>query len=581
MNDLPGIICIADDIIIHGKNDEEHDINMKKFLQRCETEGIALNKKKMQIKVEKLTFMGHMISKNGLSPDPAKVEAIKNARVPNDKTQLRSFLGAVNYLGKFMPNLSNEMQPLNNLLKNDVQWIWSSTQDKAFKTVKDKISDSTMLSYYDSRKGLTLENDASEYGIGSVLLQENKPIGFASRTLTPTEQNYAQIEKEMLAIVYGLEKFHYYAYGKRITVVTDHQPLVTIKMKPLSKAPKRLRNMLLRCQDYDMNLIYKPGTSIPVADALSRNPSTNENTQTVHFVSNIENLPVNKYRFNEIQAATDTDSTLKILKETIAHGWPDKKELHPSIVPYFSYRDEMTCEDGIIMRGDRIVIPKSLRYDMKQKIHSGHTGINSCLRRARTYVFWPGMSAEIRSFIETCETCTSLPSKQPQQSLFPHKVPDRPWQSVSTDIFCIESRNYLVTVDNYSNFFEVDFLQDMTSNNIISKLKQHFARHGIPDTIYSDNGPQLVSTEFHNFCIKWNVTHNTSSPGNSKANGSAEAAVKVAKNLMKKCQMSKEDPYIALLNLRNTPQEGIDATPAQRLFGRRTRTLLPTKTSLR
>ena len=214
--------------------------------------------------------------------------------------------------------------------------------------------------------------------------------------LSASEKNYAQIEKEMLAILYGLDKFHHYVYGREVTIYTDHKPLVSIVTKPLSKAPKRIQSMLLKIQDYNFNLIYKTGNSIPVPDALSRAPV--EECQEVNLVRNDANLPLKAERFEEIKRETLKDNVMLELKNVIANGWPEhKSELSPNIAQYFNYRDELTIENGIIFRGQRIIIPKSLRADMKMKVHVGHTGINSCLRRARTYVFWPCMSDVCKS----------------------------------------------------------------------------------------------------------------------------------------------------------------------------------------
>lgn len=579
ISDLEGIVCIADDIIIHGRDEKEHEIRMKKFIERCEKEGVKLNKEKMEQKVSSVTFMGHTITENGLEVDKEKVKAIENFPVPTNVSELRSFLGMMNFISKFIQNCADLAHPLHNLLRKNVPWNWSSAQDKAFQTIKEKISNSARLSYYDPTKELILENDASEYGLGSTMLQQEKPIAYASRALSDTEKNYAQIEKEMLAIVYALEKYHHYVYGREVIIHTDHKPLVNITQKSLAKAPKRLQSMLLRIQDYNYKLIYKPGKSIPVADALSRAPV--DNSDHVNFVSNAANLPLKEEKFEEIKRETDKDQIMCDLKKVISEGWPENKnQLQQHLSQYFNYRDELTIEDGLIFRGEKIVIPESLRKDMKKKVHAGHTGINSCLRRARTYIFWPGMSAEIRQYVENCNTCASLQAKQSAEPLKLHETPDRPWQKVATDIFTIDSKNYLVTVDYFSQFFEVDYLEQTTSTTVIHKLKAHFARHGIPDTLISDNGPQLVSQEFKTFCTNWNINHKTCSPGNSQSNGAAEAAVKVAKQFMRKCSMNHEDPYIALLNLRNTPQEGTIYSPVQRLMGRRTKTLLPTRTKL-
>lgn len=578
-SDLPGIICIADDIIIHGKSQEEHDKHLHNFLQRCKDKGVSLNKNKMKHNVPSLTFMGHKITKNGLEVDEEKVRAINEYPKPSNVSELRTFLGMVNFVAKFIPNTAKMLFPLNNLLQKDIPWNWYKNQEHAFLKIKEAICNSVKLAYYDPAKELILENDASEYGLGSTLMQDGKPIAFASRSLSDTERRYAQIEKEMLAITYGLSKFHHYAYGRQVSVTTDHKPLVSIVQKPLCKAPKRLQNMLLKNQNYNYTLIYKRGTEIPVADALSRAPvDPSRRNETVH---NISYAPIKESRLQDIRIATETDDDMTQLKKTIATGWPDDKcKLSPPVAVFFSYKDELTIDNGVIFRGERIVIPKSLRSEMKRKVHAGHTGINSCLRRARNYIFWPGMSAEIRQFVEACDICASLQIKQQQEPLCLHDIPERPWQKVAMDIFTVQSRNYLVTTDYFSQFFEVDFLPDMLSATVIHKSKANFARHGIPELIISDNAGQFTSQEFKNFLQTWNMSHKTISPGNSKANGAAEAAVKIAKRMMKKCHLSKEDPYIALLNLRNTPQEHTYLSPVQKLMGRNTNTLLPTHPKL-
>ena len=238
-------------------------------------------------------------------------------------------------------------------------------------------------------------------------MQNLKPLAYACRSLSPSERNYAQIEKELLAIVYGLQKFHYYVYGRDVTIYTDHKPLVSIVYKPLSKASKRIQSMLLKIQDCAFKLVYKQGTTIPVADALSRAPV--EKYQEINLMSNASGTSIKIERFEEIRQSTEKDPTCCTLKKVIAEGWPhDKHSLPIELTPYWTYRDELTIENGIIYRGERIVIPQTLRPDMKKKIHAGHAGINSCLRRARTLVFWPRMSSEIRQYCEACITCASV-----------------------------------------------------------------------------------------------------------------------------------------------------------------------------
>ena len=575
LDGLPGIVCIADDVIIHGKDEEQHDHHLTLFLQRCSERGIKLNENKLVLKKSEVTFMGHRVTCDGLQSDPEKIRAITHMKEPKDVPELRRFLGCINYLAKFLPNLSETLSPLLNLLKKDVGWNWSSTQQDAFDKAKLLVTSTPVLTFYDPGKELLLENDASEYGLGSALYQNGKPIAFSSRSLTETETRYAQIEKEMLAVCHGLTKFHHYTYGRDVRVLTDHKPLVSIKKKPLSKAPRRIQNLLLRTQDYSYSLEYKEGKNIPVADTLSRAP-LHEVPQS-EVINHIFYTPIKTDRLQQIKLATLADDTLTQLKAIITKGWPNSKdEVPPTVLPYFSYRDELTVQDGIVLRGERVVIPLSMRGDIKDKVHAGHLGINSCLRRARELVFWPGMSSEIRQYIESCGVCATYCDRQPAEPLVLNKVPNRPFSTVASDIFTIEGHDYLVTVDCYSTFIEVDRLTNLTTEEVIVKLKHHFARYGIPDTLLSDNGTQYTSAKFRQFSKDWNFFHQTSSPGNSQSNGAAEAAVKVAKRMMRRCQALKEDPYIGLLNLRNTPTEGLSTSPAQRLMGRRTRTVVPT-----
>ena len=576
LHGLPGVVCIADDVLIHGRSNAEHDFNLNKFLERCATKGIKLNRDKLELRMEKISFMGHIISREGLKTDPEKVRAITDFPTPASVEELRRFLGMVNYLARYVPHLTDLVHPLSNLLRNDVLWQWSPAQDSAFTKTKQAITSAPTLHYYNPSKELTLENDASDYGLGSALLQEGKPVAFASRSLSPSERNYAQLEKEMLAVVFGLEKFHHYSYGKNLTVITDHKPLVAIARKPLSKAPKRLQSLLLRTQVYNFDLIYRPGKELHLSDALSRAPLPDTVTEERVMVNNLQHSPVNADRLSQIRTATTTDKTLSCLAQTIRTGWPDdRRKCPPSLLPYFSYRDELTVQDGIILRSDRIVIPTSLRPEMKQKVHAGHLGINSCLRRARDLIFWPGMTTDIRRYIESCDTCASSMCQQSPEPILLHEIPPRPWEKIGTDLLQMQGRQYLVTSDYHTNFTEVDFLPDTTAATVVTKLKHHFARYGVPQTVISDSGSQFTSETFDKFAKDWNFTHIKSSPGNHKANGEAESAVKHIKRLFEKCRASREDPYLGLLNFRNTPTEGLQNSPAQRMFGRRTNSHLP------
>ena len=571
-----GVICIADDILIFGKTKEEHDANLVKFISTCKRVGIKLNRDKMQIEVDKITFMGHQVTRNGLEIDPEKVEAIQNMKQPTCVEDVRRFVGMANFVARYIPSLTDVLDPLHNLMKHKIPFSWSDNQQTAFEKVKRMLTDTPSLPYYNPDDELIVENDACEYGIGSALMQTDGPIAYASRSLSSVKQRYAQIEKEMLAVVFGLERFRHYTYGRKVTVVTDHKPLVAICSKPLSKAPKRLQSMLLKVQEYNFEVVFKPGSEIPVADTLSRAPTGKPIYTEVVAVNNISLTRINEDKLDEIRGATLKDDTLKVLGDMILRGWPNEKQHVPEVIlPYISFRDELVVHKGIILRGEQIVIPVCLRESMKKKVHMGHLGINSCLRRARDLIFWPGMSTDIREYVEKCGTCSTYQDKQPSESLYVHETPELPWQKVGTDLFLWAGKYYMVTVDYTSSFFKLDYLPNTTSDMIVGKLKHHFARHGCPEYLISDNGPQYTSSVMKKMVQQWGISHQTSSPGNGQANGAAEAAVETAKRLLRKCKAASEDPFLGLLNVRNTPQQNMGPSPAQILLGRRTNTLVP------
>ncbi|KAK7105231.1 hypothetical protein V1264_016637 [Littorina saxatilis] len=411
-------------------------------------------------------------------------------------------------------------------------------------------------------------------------MQGGRPIAYSSRALTETETRYAQIEKEMLAIVFSLEKFHQYTFGRLVHIESDHKPLEAILQKPLSAAPRRLQGMMLRAQAYDIVVRYKKGKEMYLADTLSRAyinaPSKQEDIELVNMVAF---LPIRQERLEKLKNATDDDETLQRLKKVIMTGWPEEKQDLPAeLTSYFSFRDEISVQDGLIFKGERVVVPISMRHEMKTAVHSTHSGIDGCLKRARECLFWPGMSGDIKHFISSCEVCSTFQSANQPESLMPHDLPSRQWEKVGVDLFEFEGRNYLVTVDYFSNFWEIDRLENTTSTTIIKKLKSHFARYGSPCVLISDNGPQFTSENFKKFSSDFDFEHRTSSPYNSKANGKAESAVKTAKSLLRKNQDG--DQFLALLNHRNTPSQATGTSPAQRFLNRRTRTLLPTTQTL-
>ena len=209
-----------------------------------------------------------------------------------------------------------------------------------------------------------------------------------------------------------------------------------------------------------------------------------------------------------------------------------------------------------------------------------HMGVEGCLRRARECVRWPAMSSEVKDFILKCDICRSVDNHQQKETLISHDVPDRPWAKVGVDLFTFNQTNYLIIVDYFSGFWEIDPLENTTASHIIREMKMQFARHGIPDVCVSDNGPQFTAHEYKKFSKQWKFEVVTTSPRYPKSNGKVENAVGAAKRQIKKAKKNSSDAYLALLNNRNTPTQGLDTNPAQRLMSRQTKTLLPTTKNL-
>ena len=215
-------------------------------------------------------FAGYILTSEGHKPDPDKVTAIVDMPPPKDVAGVRRFLGMTNYFVKYLDGLSEMSESLRQLTRNNVEWQWTHEQLVAYRKIKTALSSAPLLAFFDKDQSTTVQCDASQNALGAVLIQEGRPITFASRTLTPAEVNYAQIEKELLAVVFALEQFDHYTFGRQVTVQNDHKPLQSILLKPITAAPKRLQRMLLRVQRYTFDPVYVPGSQLKKgADALS------------------------------------------------------------------------------------------------------------------------------------------------------------------------------------------------------------------------------------------------------------------------------------------------------------------------
>ena len=275
MERCSGVISIHNDIVVYGVSDEDHDANLINLLNVAQIKGLVLNSKKLELKCRRVSFFGAEYSTDGMHPCLKKIQGITEMTPPTEKQQLASFIGMVTYMGNFVPHLSHHTEPLCAMLKQDAVFAWDEMANASFQKIKDLIAKSATrpLHYYDQRKPVTVQVDASQRGLGTCLLQDGQPIAYASKSLTDTETRYANIERELLAIVFACQRFNTYVMGRPSTVESDHKPLEMIHQKSLASAPLRLQRMLLQLQRYDVTIRYRPGKEMLLTDALSRCPS--------------------------------------------------------------------------------------------------------------------------------------------------------------------------------------------------------------------------------------------------------------------------------------------------------------------
>ena len=259
---IKGCKNISDDIIIYGKNKEEHNTALRNVLQRLREKNLTLNKDKCVFSQNKITFMGHTLTSEGLLPHQDKKKAVLETQAPSSSKECKSFLGLVSYCSKFIPNFATIAEPIRKLTRKREQFVWGKDQQTAFDQLKNILTSAQVMAYYDPTAETSLIVDGSPVGVAAILSQKQqdgnfRPVAYASRTLNDTERRYSQIERETLAVLYGIERFHVYLYGMSFTVYSDHKPLQNI-FTPGHKPPARIERWLLRLQSYKFTVKFSP-----------------------------------------------------------------------------------------------------------------------------------------------------------------------------------------------------------------------------------------------------------------------------------------------------------------------------------
>ena len=381
---LKGCTNIADDILMYGSMCGDFKTNVLAFLDHCVQENMHLNPDKVKLDCPEVPFFRNVLSKDGLSPDTRKVELIQHWPTPMNQTELQSFLGTVNYLSHFLAFLSDLHMPLQALLKKGTKFIWTTVHQHMFDQIKLHVSNDMKLQIYDANKPLCIEVDTSKKSIGAVMLQGDsivpnmaksdeiltnlRPISYPSKTLSSTESNYSNIDRELLGLLFALTHFKHFTYGRLIRIITNHKPLVSLFRKSLVDSSPRLTRMLIQLLDYTLDVRYQPGAQMHLNYAVSRLLTHDSNTGStiknldisVHAIK--ESIGFNSLSEAKIHQHTTKDPVMQQLIQHINDGFPDSSVKCPeAICPFFSLRDELSVCNGIVLKGhNRIIVPESL-----------------------------------------------------------------------------------------------------------------------------------------------------------------------------------------------------------------------------
>ncbi|XP_061395874.1 uncharacterized protein K02A2.6-like, partial [Musca vetustissima] len=557
-----GVVNYLDDVIVFGSTEDEHDKRLKEVLKVFGDANVLLNDEKCVWKTGQLLFLGHILSVEGISTDPDKIDTVL----------------------KFIPDLADFTEPLRKLTKKDVKFIWESDQYKAFQNLKKQLSKMPTLSYFNPKSRTRLIADASPVALGAVLLQfiDNVPvvISFASKSLSETERRYSQTEKESLALVWGVARFYYYLAGIEFELVTDHKPLEAI-FKPTSKPPARIERWVLRLQSFKFKIIYQAG-KYNIADSLSRlckieNSLSFDQQSESSICSIIEETIPKELSILEIVENNRADPELMEAVENIKNNsWSST-----TTNKFFPFRHELCTLGNILLRGTKIVIPLPLRARVLTLAHEGHPGETVMKRRLRSKVWWPLIDRDVGKYVKNCRHCLLVSQPQYPAPMIRRVFPEGPWLCLAMDLLGpLPNHDFiLVVIDYYSRYQEVKFLKKITSSAIIDLLEEIFSRLGYPKSITTDNGRQFVSDEFKGYCADRNIEIITSPPYWPQANGEVE---NMNRSIVKRLRIAhsngsdyKKEIQKFMLMYNVTPHGTTGKAPTELLFNRMIRDRIP------
>lgn len=624
--------CVVDDIVITGKDPAEHFQNVETVCHRLEESGMKVNPNKCQFYLPEVKYLGRIINKDGHRMDPGAMDAIVNMPAPKSRQELQSFLGYLSYVRRYVPDVSRVTPILSELLKKEVKFVWLDKHEEAFNKCKKLASNMATLIYYDPDKELVLTTDASPVGLGACLshrVQEGKKtrlraIAYASRSLTNAEKNYAQYEREGLAVVWAIKYFRQFLYGRHFYLQTDCSALKSIFGPNYDMgcgAMTRIKRWCVELMEYDFTAQHIRGVKNLVCDSLSRLPqpepeslsmedsgSKVEGKSTSEIIGMSESaaahclsmLPIHGVESESLESeevahfakdrrfpltaadvarATREDPLYGRVLNAVKSGEFDKNDR--AMLPFYTIRDSLSVEGGCILFGSRIVIPTCQQPRLLFDMHMTHFGVVKMKSLAREYMWWPGINKQIEELARGCKSCAKYKKKAPRTPLTHWPWATRPMERIHIDFADYKGVQLLIVIDAYSKFLWTSVMgNDTTTSKLLRHLDAIFADRGLPTIIVSDNGPQMTSQQFKDHMKSKNIKHVLSPPYHPASNGLAEVAVGVVKNALRKMEapvspvLLQDTVNTMLFYYRMTPSTATGRTPFELMNENKIRTPL-------
>ena len=609
-------IAYLDDVIIYSSTFQEHLNHLAEVFSKFRSAGLKLKMSKCQFLMKEINYLGHVISKNGISPDPEKTRAISELRPPQNVREVRSVVGMASYYRKFIDHFSEIVKPLTELTKKTAKFIWTSEHDRAFETLKSKLVSAPVLAHPDLSQPYKLSTDASLHAVGAVLTQDTpdgeRVIQYLSKKLSEGQKKWSTIEREAYAIVFAINKLRHYLLGSKFTVFTDHKPLRSLFTSEMKNA--RIQRWAIMLEEYGCQIEYRQGKNNVPADMLSRVVSENS-TDEVVGVAVLENvLPPKQYTEDHVQDRSQ-EVKIPLLDKYSVQAIQDMQRKDPVLREIFEQLEQSgqsTTGDFVLdekllyhmaspVRSDtcdrlQLAIPAELVEGVLEQMHAseyggGHLGLDRTYDKIRTRYFWQNMYRDVVEYLARCDICKARKLKKAQLPMQEMPIPEFPFDIIGIDTCgpfpeSAQGKKYVVTVvDHFSSWPEAYATKDKSAETIASVLVEHILpRHSCPRVLISDRGTEFVNGVIELLLKKMKVCHLRTSPYHPQTNGKTERFHRFMNDVLAKYVQQDHhvwDTYIQamLMAYRTSVNDTTRYTPFFLMHGRDP--VLPLDTLLR